>query len=174
MMITPGSDTSTVLTLLTAISDPEASKKALQDISDATEAHKKLIEDSRTELKKARDDLDAKQVRLNSNLESFNAAKADFDNFNATRTKQLNDQEAQLASVGANLRAMTDDLNKRETDVSARETAIAARTETVTQREVTAAQVAEEANTLKTELTNKIAALHTVMNADTGNIGSSM
>lgn len=163
MMITTPSDASAVFALLAAISDPDTAKQNLQDIADASSEFQKSIEDSRIELKQARDDLSSLKDEVDAKNAETIQMKNDFDTFNASRTKQLNDLGNSLAVQQANNDANTASLTTRLTDVSRRETEVTTRENQVTDREIAAQQLFDSAQAIKTDYTSKLANLQAMV-----------
>lgn len=164
MMINPGStDLAGLFALLTAVSDPKAAKASLQEIADASAAYQKSIDDSRTELKALRDEVDAKKAEADSVL--ANAEDIRDTNFKdySVRKKQLDDQDAFLSKRDVICQQMEASLNGREVDVKAHESIVAAREAAVTQREIEVQKLSDYAEALKTDYTTKMANLQSML-----------
>lgn len=183
MMINPGSsDLAGVFALLAAVSDPKTAKANLKEISDASTAYQKSIDDGRAELKNATDALEAKRAAVQAANDKALTIKNDIEINLDIREKQLKDQDVFLAKREANVRDAEAALLVRETDLKAKEKAVASREVSVSDREASVEKLDAKATTIFDEysarLTNLqdmvIGPVKIVMPADTGLVGQTM
>lgn len=184
MMISPGSsDLAGLFALLTAVSDPEAAKASLKEIASASDAYEQSVQDSRVELKKANDELDARKAEVQKMLDEATSIRDEFNLNHDIRKKQLDDQDVFLGQRTSNLNTAENALLVRENDIKARENSVSSRESLISIREADAQHLNETASAVYNDYSARLASLQTiattpaksiVMSAATGLIGQTM
>ncbi len=164
-MITPGpSDASAIFALLTAISTPETAKASLQEILKATEDYQTLVESSQTDLKKIKDEIEAKVTTNKALLDNITIQKSDINDVLSNKQKQLDNSLRSISKDQAVVVTKQAELDSREKTVKERENAITARETALTTQEKNILSLANTAQKLKSDYEAKLTALRSITN----------
>lgn len=180
MMLSGSGDSSAVFSLLAALSDPEAAKARLQEISDATGIYQKIIEDFRVETKVTKDKLEALQVDAEAKLAEANKITNEFNATHEVRSKQLSDLTDVLAKRQATVEAKEATQTELDVSLTLREKAVSSKEFSLAQREDVTRAAEVDVLSLKNNYEAKLSAIQAavgtnyVMKADAISFGTVM
>ncbi len=179
MMGSGSGDSNAVFSLLAALSDPEAAKAKLKDITEATKIHQKMVDDFTISSQKTNRELEAKKAAVEVKLAEVSKIKADSDAAYAVRSKQLSDLESTLAKRQSTIVETENRHNLIEPKLIARESAVFSKEIALNAKEKDLQELEAKASNLKNSYEAKHEALqaamgvtHHIMTADTGTLGT--
>lgn len=167
MMLSGSGDSSAVFSLLAALSDPEAAKARLKEISEASGIYQKIIEDFREETKKTNTDLEEKKVDVEAKLAEAIRITNEFDASHEVRAKQLTDLTDVLAKRQATIEAKEATQTDLDTSLREREKLVIMRELNVTHREASVQEAEVVVQAMRQDYETKISALKAAMGQST-------